>query len=214
MAENFSTTTQDIPVSDDMQLPDVEPWTVIRHPAVMQLSRRDRRLANFGLTLFVISQAIPYFVLVNVRWMMAGGYIPPGINQWLGGLWPTLFLAVGIVLTSLGVEANRSGQTARLQWLFSASALLGVAAIVAMLVPLWVHPWTTALSHYGSIYVICQGVGAFYTIIAVIVEFGVVFRAGAGVVGPSTSFGPQSAAVVWTFNAIAWFGLYVALYLV
>ncbi len=213
MAKNFGVTTEDMPTSIQAGVSTTEPWTVIRHPAVLRLSPRERRLGNFGMALFVISQAIPYFVLVNVRWMMAGGYIPPNLNHQLGGLWPTILLAIGTVLVSLGVEANRSGKISRLQWSFTASVVLGVAAIVLMLIPLWVHGWNT-FGHYGSIYVICQGVAVFYTIIAVIVVLGVVFRAGTGLIGPQTSFGPQSAAVVYTFNAIAWFGLYVALYLV
>ncbi|WDL96115.1 hypothetical protein [Alicyclobacillus sp. ALC3] len=213
MAKNFGVTTENMSTSTQTAASTTEPWTVTRHPAVLQLSSRDRRLGNFGLTLFVISQAIPYFVLVNVRWMMAGGYIPANLNHQLGGLWPTILLAVGTVLVSLGVEANRNGKTGRLQSSFTASAVLGVAAIVLMLIPLWVHGWTT-FGHYESIYVICQGVAVFYTIVAVIVVLGVVFRAGTGIISPQTSFGPQSAAVVYTFNAIAWFGLYVTLYLV
>ncbi|MCF8567544.1 hypothetical protein LLE49_22755 [Alicyclobacillus tolerans] len=203
MDRNFSTSRKAVRA---------EPWTVIRHAAVTGLTPRQLRLGRFGLVLFVISQAIPYFVLVNVRWMMAGSYIPPEMNPWTG-LWPTLFLAVGILLAWLGVQANRTGNTSGLQLFFVPSVVLGIAAIVTLMIPLWVHPFDV-LSHYGEIYVVCLGVAAFYTIIATIVVLGVVFRAGAGLAGPRISFGPESAAVVWTFNALAWFALYVDLYLI
>ncbi len=190
-----------------------KPLVETHHRAVLELSNREWRLGNFGNALYVISQAIPYFVLMNVRWMMAGSYVPADVSRWLGGLWPTIFLALGILFTWIGVGAIRAGKPGTLQWTFLVSTLLGVAAIVTLFVPLRIHSWDV-MSHFGSIYVVCLGVAIFYTTLTTIVVLGVVFRTAAGLIGPKTTFGPHSAAIMWTFNAIAWFALYVTLDLV
>ena len=192
---------------------EAEPWTIIRRPAISELTPRELRLGRFGAALFVISQAIPYFVLVNVRWMLAGSYIPAGMNQWVGGLLPTLLLVVGILFAWLGVHANLEGRKGALQGWFTVNVLLGVAAIVILLVALTTYPFNT-LSHYGSIYVTCLGTAVFYTIISTIVMLGVIFRSAAGLISPRTPYGPESAAVTWTFNAVAWFALYLTLYVI
>ncbi|QSO46541.1 hypothetical protein [Alicyclobacillus mengziensis] len=199
--------------SEVKQSLNAQPWDAIRHPAVAELTRRELRLGRFGVTLFVISQAIPYFVLVNVRWMLAGSYVPPGINHWIGGLLPTIFLVIGIPFAWFGVRANLRGQKSGLQGWFTVNVVLGVAAVVTLLVALSTYPLGT-LSHYGSIYVTCLGVAVFYTIISTIVMLGVIFRCAAGLISARTPFGPESAAVTWTFNAIAWFALYMALYVI
>ena len=190
-----------------------EPWNAIRHPAVAELTRRELRLGRFGETLFVISQAIPYFVLINVRWMLAGSYVPAGINHWIGGLLPTIFLVIGILFAWFGVHANRRGRKSGLQGWFTVNVVLGIATVVMLLVALSTYP-LSALSHYGSIYVTCLGVAVFYTIISTLVTLGVIFRCTAGLISSRTPFGPESAAVTWTFNAIAWFALYMALYII
>lgn len=207
MENKFSST------SHDGSSVSVNRWTTIRHPAVVELDEKQWRLGNFGVALYVISQAIPCFVLMNVRWMLAGSYVPKDMNHWFGGLLPTILLAVGIFFIWTGVQAVRSGRIAELQRLFTVSVVLGIAAIVTFIVPLRVHTWDM-LSHFGSIYVVCLGAAAFYTAITTIVVLGVIFRARAGLVSPKTMFGPQSAAIVWTFNAIVWFALYVTFCLV
>lgn len=189
------------------------PWSSTVHPAVLELDNRHWRLANFGLALYVISQAIPYFVLMNVRWMMAGSYVPRDVSHWLGGLLPTIFLGLGILFTWLGVGGVRAGKSATLQWSFMVSVLLGIGTIITLFIPLRIHSWDV-MSHFGSIYVVCLGAALFYTFVTTVVVLGVVFRSRAGLIGPKTLFGPQSAAIVWTFNAIAWFALYVTLVLV
>lgn len=191
----------------------VMPLVGTHHPAVVELSNREWRLGNFGLALYVISQAIPYFVLMNVRWMLAGSYVPADVSRWLGGLWPTIFLAVGIVFSWIGVGAIRAGKSGTLQWTFLVSVALGIAAIVTLLIPLRMHSWDV-MSHFGSVYVVSLGVAIFYTAVTTIVVLGVVLRSTADLIGKKTTFGPQSAAIVWTFNAIAWFALYVTLDLI
>lgn len=189
------------------------PWTVIRHASVPELTRRQLRLGRFGVALFVISQAIPYFVLVNVRWMLAGSYIAPGVSPFVGGLLPTIFLIVGILFAWLGVHASRTGRPSGLQGWFTINGVLGTAAVVMWLIALSSYR-LDRLSHYGSIYVVCLGVAVFYTIIATIVVLGVIFRSAAGLINPHTPFGPESAAITWTFNALASFALYLTLYVI
>ena len=188
-------------------------WLSIRRPAVNELTEKEWRQNRFGVYLFLVSQFIPYFVLVNVRVMMAGTFIPPDVNPWFGGLLPTIFLAAGVIVVWLGVGNCRSGNILKLRSLFLTCTVLGLLGIVTLLVPLWAHTWDV-LSHYGEVYVTCLGVAAVYTTISVILVLGVIFRAGKGWIGPNTSFGAESAATIWTFNTLAWLALYVTLQLI
>ena len=75
-------------------------------PSPVVLDNRDYAQHQFGLMLFMVSQGIPYFVLINVRFMVAGAYVPPYLDVWLGALLPTILLWAGAPAPKASNSAN------------------------------------------------------------------------------------------------------------
>ncbi|KUO95365.1 hypothetical protein [Ferroacidibacillus organovorans] len=177
---------------------------------IRPLSERDLRKNRFGMSLYCISQAVPYFLLINIRFVIAGNFVPVGLNLWLGGILPTLALLIGILPLFTARAALQKNDIPRVRSHIMTSLLLGIIGFLSLLIPLWFHNFD-ALSPFGEIDLISLGVACFYTLIALIVVWGVYLRLGKGLIQKETGWGLEGAIWTYVFNALAWTALFVIL---
>lgn len=176
-----------------------------------QLSPRDLRKNRFGLTLFCISQGVPYFLLINVRYMIAGNLVPPTLNFWLGGFIPTIALLLGLLPLGLAHRSLHQNQMKKFRNEMSLILVLCAIAVITLMIPLWYHT-LDALSRFGEIYLTTMGVASFYTVITFIVVAGVRIRAHKGFIHKEAPWGLEAATWVYSFNSFAWLILFIVLY--
>lgn len=174
------------------------------------LSELDLRKNRFGMSLYCISQAVPYFLLINIRFVIAGNFVPVGLNLWLGGIIPTVALLVGIIPLFTARAALQKNDIPRVRSHVMTAMLLGMIGLLSLLIPLWFHNFD-ALSPFGESDLISLGVASFYTIIALIVAWGVYLRLGKGLIRKETGWGIEATIWVYAFNAIAWTALFFTL---
>ena len=182
-------------------------------PSPVVLGKRDYAQHQFGLMLFMVSQGIPYFVLINVRFMVAGAYVPPYLDVWLGALLPTILLWAGAAFAWRGALALRQDGGARCARDLTWTEVVGVAGLIALMAPFWRHAFDP-IGRFGTVYLSSLGVASFYTLVALTVVLGAIFRARRGLVTRQAPWGARSAAAVWTFNAASWLVLYIVFYFI
>lgn len=174
------------------------------------LSARALRKNRFGIVLFCISQGVPYYLLTNVRYMLAGGEKPANLNIWMGGLLPALLLLIGIVPIVMARTSLHQHKPARAQTQLAVTQLLCLGALITMLLPLWHHSFD-GMSRFGEIDLTCLGVASFYACISFLVVFGVWIRIGKRLITAENPWSLEAATWVFSFNAIAWTYLFFIL---
>ena len=177
------------------------------------LDRRDYAQHQFGLMLFMMSQGIPYFVLINMRFMVAGAYVPPHLDPWLGGLLPTLLMWAGAAFARRGALALRGDDAVRCARELTWTAVAGAAGLVVLMAPFWRRSFDP-IGRFGTVYLSSLGVASFYTLVALTVVLGAIFRTRRGLVTRMAPWGARSAAAVWTFSAASWLVLYIVFYFI
>ncbi|PWI57817.1 cytochrome c oxidase subunit 3 [Sulfoacidibacillus thermotolerans] len=183
-------------------------------PSFKQASTaKELRQNRFGLILFVTSQMVPYFMLINDRFVLADTYVSRRVDPLLGGFLPTLLLLLGVLPSWLAVRAIARNALLQMQRQLQLTGLLGVLALIVMVWPMFSHRYD-AISPFGEIHLVSLGLGGFFTLAALFVLGSVLLRATKGVIGPQHYFSVEASAWVWTFNAIAWLVLYIAVYFI
>lgn len=177
----------------------------------MRATPRELRQNRFALLLFVTSQLVPIFVLVNIRFMLVDTYVSARVDPLLGGLIPTVLLIAGAIPTWLAVRSAMTGATGRMRGQLSLAGWIGIVGLVTQIWPLFDHQFD-ALSPFGEVDLSSVGVGGFFTLVTLIVLFSVVSRARKGLVGPDHYWGVEATAWLYSFNAVAWLVLYVVLF--
>ncbi len=180
-------------------------------PSPAVLDRRDYAQHQFGLMLFMVTQGIPYFVLINMRFMVAGAYVPPHLDVWFGALLPTILLWIGAAFAWRGALALRNDRTRQCARDLARTEVVGAVGLVALMAPFWRHSFDP-IGRFGTVYLSSLGVASFYTLVALAVVLGAAFRTRRGLVTRLAPWGARSAAAVWTFNAASWLVLYIVFY--
>ncbi len=177
------------------------------------LTPKELRQNRFGLLLFISSQFIPYFMLINDRFVLADTYVSSRLDPLLGGLLPTLFLLLGNIPSWRAVAAIGRGELSKMIHQLQLAGILGVVSLITMIWPMVVHRYD-AISPFGEIHLVSLGLGAFFTLVSLLVLGGVLSRAMKGLVRQEHYFGVESSAWVWSFNTIAWVALYIVVYFI
>ncbi|MCY0889055.1 MAG: hypothetical protein OWQ59_11440 [Alicyclobacillaceae bacterium] len=186
------------------------PTERVLYPMQYELDKEEQMRLRGGLTLWLISMSIPMVLLYELRYVISGKYVAPNAN-WLLGLLGLVAMVIAGLLTSAAVRsAKRHNQRAILiqtGWAFW-------FALAAMVLVGWqvcdrtINP----ISHFGEMFFVCQGTGAFYiltTIIAVLALRGRVKR----LAGSIKNYWGASAtnAFVW-YVCVFWALLYLLIY--
>ena len=174
---------------------------------------REHRQYRFAVFLFILSQAAAFFLLINVRYALAGSDVLPGLSPLLGGLLPTLLLAVSCAPVWLAMRALNSGDWRRVKKRAAFAWWLGLAALATMVWPLASHSFD-AFNPYGEVYLTALGVSGFFTVVALIALGGVVIRARKNLIAGEHAWSAEAAALFWNFNALGWSALYIVFYFV
>lgn len=179
--------------------------------ATERLTPRELRQNRFGLLLFVTSQLVPIFVLINIRFMLADMHVSARVDPLLGGLLPTVLLIVSTIPAWMAVRFAASGAMNRVQGQLTLAGVLGIIGFITQIWPIFSHRYD-ALSPYGEVHLSSVGVGSFFTLITLIVLFSVMTRARKGLIGPEHYWGVEATAWMCSFNAVSWLALYVVLF--
>ncbi|MCY0875238.1 MAG: cytochrome c oxidase subunit 3 [Firmicutes bacterium] len=175
------------------------------------LTPRELRQNRFALLLFVTSQLVPIFVMINIRFMLADTYVSARVDPLVGGLLPTLLLLIAGVVAWGAVPAVKTGTAARVKSRLLLAGVIGVIGFITQIWPLFSHAYD-ALSPFGEVHLVSVGVGGFYTLLALIVLWSVGVRLGKGSPLRAHYWGVEATAWMFSLNAVGWLALYIALF--
>ncbi len=172
-----------------------------------QIEQRKSRGA-FGL--FIFSMAVPYFVIINVRYLMVDTYVPSRLDQVTGGIETALMLLSA--LAAIGATRAARGLNARAYRASVAAALAGgLVATLMMLYEMWYHPMNP-MSHFGETFLVSIGLAIVINLASLLTLLAGRARSGRkGITGETlTSF--ELPAWFWVFATAGWIALYIELY--
>ncbi|KPV42143.1 hypothetical protein [Alicyclobacillus ferrooxydans] len=182
----------------------------VLYPMQTPLSRADLFKLKGGLTLFLIGLAVPILLLLEMRYVVAGGYVAPQVTQW-----PAIAATVAMLLSGLftvagsksAKKANRPGIVRSYNWaiLFALIAiiLIGIPAFNGVLDP---------VSHYGETFIPTMGtidVYLFFTWIGMLATRSRVKRLGNKI---ENYWGVYATNIVLWFMFVCWVVTWVQLY--
>lgn len=181
------------------------------HDVIEPLTPKELRKNRFGLLLFVTSQLVPTFVLINVRFMLADDDVSAQADPLLGGLLPVLLFLLGAVPVWRAVRFAAVGSTDRMRRQLALAGVVGVVGLITQIWPL-IHHRYDALAPFGEVHLASVGVGGFFTLVTLILLYSVIARAGRGQVGPEHYWGVEATGFVWSFNAVSWLAIYIVMF--
>ncbi|MCY0894393.1 MAG: cytochrome c oxidase subunit 3 [Acidibacillus sp.] len=177
------------------------------------MSAKVLRQNRFGLLFFITSQLVPYFMLINDRFVLADTYVSPRLDPLLGGLLPSLLLLLGNIPVWRAVQAIAKGSLTQMKHQLQLVTIIGIVAMITMVWPIVDHRYD-AISPFGEIHLVSLGLGGFFTLVSLLVLLGVMIRSTKGLIGPKHYFGVEATAWVWSFNTISWLALYIVVYFI
>ncbi len=174
------------------------------------LSEDDRRMYRGAIWLVILAESMIFVTLFSTRFLLAGMDREVEPTNPLG-LAITALLIVSLLPAWRGLSSIASGDVAAMSRSLSIAAVLGLAALVAI-----VYDWMTLSfspsSPFGENYVISTGYHALHILL------GGVWLAAAAVAGSRGAHTKDNHWVVeggvrfWTFIVVMWIALYVVFF--
>ncbi len=177
--------------------------TVERNP------RLKRKMHRFGMVMFIASQLVPLVVLMDMRYLVAGGYVPTSAPQ-LTGLVIALLMALSLILGwRVRTKAtHREDRTGLLKGVF----LLGLISIV-----LTFYQWSLRIvatsGRFGEIYYTMTGFAVFYGVVGIIALLSAVSRTRFIDSEDDDYWHVEAVSLLWSGIAAIWLFTYIWLFL-
>lgn len=167
----------------------------------------------FGsFVIFLFSMSVPYFVMINVRYIMVAGFIPSSIDQTTGAIETALMVISG--LTALAASsALKSGKHNAYRTNVIFTILLGSVATLMLVWEWWFHPFDP-MSHYGETFLTTIGLCVVMHLIGLLVLGAASSRMKRVGVTTENKLGYRLNVVFWMFVVVTWIAMYVQLYFI
>lgn len=167
----------------------------------------------FGaFVLFLFSMAVPYFVMLNVRLLMAGGYVPSSVDQATGAI-HTALMVLSAITAIMAWGAVKRGNVASYRSSLLWSILLGTLATLMLIWQFWFHPFD-AMSHYGETFLSTIGLCAVMNITGILTLSASRSRIKRLGLTDALNLGYRTATLYWVFLVVCWLVMYAELYFV
>ncbi|QQE77494.1 hypothetical protein [Alicyclobacillus sp. SO9] len=165
-----------------------------------------------GLSLWMLSMAVPFVMLVDLRYIMVGFFVSPDANQVLGAL-ATIALIISGLWIGGATSAGKRGDLQAVARHEGYTMLFGWVGLVLSGWQLFNHSMNP-VSHFGETYLAVVGISDFYMFVALIALISVVMRVKRLGLTINHRWAIQSTAAIWRFIVIAWIAMYILMYLI
>lgn len=175
------------------------------------LDHKEMRKLRGGLSLMLISMAIPFLSLINVRFILAGGFVSPQASEGLGAAAVIIMVLSGLFTLPL-MNAAKAGDKAKTQQYVNLTMLFGLVAFVLIGVQV-VNSTVSPVEHFGEIFLTALGTVDFYLLGGLIAWLSVSMRVSRQGL-ESNYWGAESISLTWRFMVLSWLVMYAVFYLI
>ena len=162
--------------------------------------------------LFLFSMSVPYFLMINVRFLMVAGYVPSAVDQ-TTGIIESLLLVFSAIAALFSRKAIRSENIAAYRWNTLFTLLLGTMATLMMVWEFWFHP-VDAMSHYGETFLSTVGLCVFMQVAGLLTLLASRSRSKFLGINADNQIGYRTPVYFWVFVVISWLVMYAELYFI
>lgn len=179
-------------------------------------SQIERELVSkkvFGsFVIFLFSMSVPYFVMINVRYIMVAGFVPATVDQTTGAIETGLMILSAITaLSALKALGNKNASMYRTNVLITTA--LGAIATLMLIWEWWFHPFDP-MSHYGETFLTTIGLCVVMHLIGIGTLLAAASRIKRVGMNEENALGYRLNAVFWLFVVVTWAAMYVELYFI
>ncbi|PWI57404.1 cytochrome c oxidase subunit 3 [Sulfoacidibacillus thermotolerans] len=174
-------------------------------------SRIEQRKMRSAFAIFLFSMSVPYFMMINVRYIMSGGFIPPALDQTTGAI-QTVLLVISLLTAVAAVRRVQQGDGRGYKRMTDVTLFLGGVGTLMQGYELWYHP-LNPMSHYGETFLATVGLSVVMGLVGLLVLAAGRERVKRIGVTPERQLGYELSSWYWVFTVITWVALYVELYL-
>ncbi len=174
----------------------------------IQIEKRKMRSA---FAIFLFSMSVPYFMIINLRYIMIGSFVPPALDQVTGAI-QTILLVISLFTAVASVRRMQKVDGVGYKRMIDATLLIGGIGTLMQVYELWYHPMNP-MSHYGESFLATIGLAIVMGIIGLFVLVAGRERVKRVGVTDEKQLGYELASWFWVFTVITWLALYIELYL-
>jgi len=179
-------------------------------PATHVEQELETRKVFGSFVLFLFGMSVPYFLMINVRFIMAAGFVPSSSDQTTGAIEAILTLISGLTAWA-AIRAIRGGNTSAYRVNLGLTLVLGWVSTLMMAWEWWYHPFD-AMSHYGETFLSTVGLVVVMNLSGLLTLWA--SRARAKRLGSDQALvkGYRLAGMYWIFLVVAALVMYIELY--
>lgn len=175
-------------------------------------TKRELRMYRGGFSVFLIGYAVPYWVLIMVRYDLANSFVPPTLNQaW--GIITTIVLLLSGWTSAYMVKAIRKGNQAAMGGYLRTTIVLGIISLITQ-----GYSWATRgvglQTHFGEIFVASIGASMLYTVLGLFVLLAMSSRAKRVGFTPGNHWDLEATNYFWLLTVFGWVAFWIAFYLI
>ena len=170
----------------------------------------EQRKSRGAFALFLFSMAVPYFVIINVRYLMVYNYVPSSLDQVTGGI-ETGLMVIGALTAFGAARAARRLNVGSYRANSAVSLTAGLVATLMLLYEMWFHPMNS-MSHFGETFLVSIGLAIVINLASLLTLLAGRVRIGLQGIRHETLTGFESPAWFWVFATVGWIALYIELY--
>ena len=180
-------------------------------PEVWDLETRiEHKKIHGAFYLFLFSMSVPYVLMINLRYIMIGGFVPPLLDQTTGAVETVLAIA-SAVTAWMAYSRSRAGNAAGYRAAAQLTLSLGLIATLMLLYELWVHP-LNPMSHYGETFLATVGLCVVMQLMGLLALWASASRVKRMGMTDSLRHGYELVSIFWMFNVVTWIVVYIELY--
>ena len=167
-----------------------------------------RKMNRFGMSVFILSQLVPLVVLIDVRYLFVGTYVPPQANPTVALIAALFMLASLVVAWTVKVgAAHGKNRTPRLKL----ASLLGVMALLVTF-----YQWSLRLSptvgRFGEVYYTMTGFAVFYAVVGLVGLLSALSRARFVDSALDDHWHVEAVSYLWSGITVIWMVTFVVLF--
>lgn len=172
----------------------------------------ETRKAFGAFVIFLFSMSVPYFVMINVRYIMVAGFVPSTVDQTTGVIETVLMVLSG--LTALAASRALKGNNAKLYRTNGIlTMILGGLATLMLIWEWWFHPFDP-MSHYGETFLTTIGLCVFMHLVGLGVLMAANMRMKRVGITEANALGYRLNNVFWMFIVVTWVAMWLQLYFI
>lgn len=165
-----------------------------------------------SFTLFLFGMAVPFFLMINVRFIMAAGFVPASVDQATGAIQAALLAVSGLAAVAAG-SAVKKGQIAGYRRNVMFALVLGTISTLMGVYQWWYHPFD-AMSHYGETFLSTVGLVVVMNLTGLLTLWASHARIRRVGITEINKVGYRTPIIYWLFLVVCALFMYVELYFV